>query len=56
MGCRPMEFFSEMAGNLSARGMPWALYSGNADSLLPHFGTEGACGPRAGAGAGAGRG
>ena len=43
-----MEFFSEMAGNLSARGMPWALYSGNVDSLLPHFSTEGVCGPHAG--------
>ena len=52
-GCRLMEFFSEMAGNLSACSMPWVLYSGNTDSLL-HFGMEGVCGPRMGTGAGLG--
>lgn len=35
-----MEFFSELASNLSAHDMQWILYSGNADTLVAHFGTE----------------
>ncbi|KAF8516784.1 Alpha/Beta hydrolase protein [Gautieria morchelliformis] len=36
----PMNFFSQLASNLSSHGIPWVFMSGNADSLLPHFGTE----------------
>ncbi|KAF8520874.1 alpha/beta-hydrolase [Hysterangium stoloniferum] len=36
----PTTFLSELAANSSAHGITWTFMSGNADSLLPHFGTE----------------
>ncbi|KAF8516785.1 Alpha/Beta hydrolase protein [Gautieria morchelliformis] len=36
----PMNFFSQLASNLSSHDIPWVFMSGNADGLLPHFGTE----------------
>jgi hypothetical protein len=37
---RPMNFFDELASNISAHNMSWILYSGNSDSLDAHRGTE----------------
>lgn len=36
-----MAFLTELATNLTARNIPVVIYSGNDDSLVPHFGSEG---------------
>lgn len=36
----PMAFLTELATNLTARNIPVVIYSGNDDSLVPHFGSE----------------
>lgn len=39
--CRSAAFLSELATNASQHGVPVVIYSGNDDSLVPHFGNEG---------------
>jgi carboxypeptidase D len=38
---RPMVFFDELASNTTKHNISVVLYSGNADSLVPHWSTEG---------------
>jgi hypothetical protein len=40
---RPIAFFDELAKNASAHHIPVVIYSGNDDSLIPHWGSEGWC-------------
>lgn len=37
---RPMAFLTELATNATARNIPIVIYSGNDDSLVPHFGSQ----------------
>ncbi|KAH0834739.1 Alpha/Beta hydrolase protein [Lanmaoa asiatica] len=38
---RPMAFLTDLATNATAHGMAIVIYSGNDDSLVPHFGSQG---------------
>ena len=38
---RPMSFLTELATNATERGVHVIVYSGNDDSLVAHFGSEG---------------
>ena len=38
---RPMAFLTELATNATAQGVHVIIYSGNDDSLVSHFGSEG---------------
>lgn len=37
----PMVFLSELATNASKRGVPVIIYSGNDDSVVAHYSSEG---------------
>jgi carboxypeptidase D len=41
---RPIAFFDELARNISSHNIPIVIYSGNDDSLVPHWGSEGPLG------------
>lgn len=38
---RPMNFLTALATNATENGVGIVLFSGNADALVTHFGTEG---------------
>lgn len=38
---RPMVFLDELAANATKNSVSVVIYSGNDDSLVPHFGSEG---------------
>ncbi|KAN0088900.1 Alpha/Beta hydrolase fold [Tylopilus felleus] len=42
---RPMAFLTDLATNATAHGMNITIYSGNDDSLIPHFGSQGKSAP-----------
>jgi type 1 fimbria pilin len=37
---RPSNFLTALAANATAKGVGIVLFSGNADALIPHLGTE----------------